>query len=221
MEQSQSIVKLVGALIKAQSDIRVVEKGAENPFFHSKYADLPAIFKEYQRVFLKHGLVVVQLVEGKGLRTTLAHESGEFVSGVADMILQKNDPQGLGSAITYQRRYSLATICGIVASEDDDDGNASTHTSTAEEKNHEPTQPKGPRETIGIVSEKSKPNAGGYITYIIDGVKVSTKDPDMITTLDNRMRDKVKLCVRYAPASNPKWPGSILELMVVNEEVPF
>ncbi len=104
MEQSASIVKLAAAMIKAQKEVKIVEKEAINPFFKSKYADLPAIFKEYQRVFLNHGLVVVQIPEGKGLRTTIAHESGEFMSGVAELLLAKQDPQGLGSALTYMRR---------------------------------------------------------------------------------------------------------------------
>ena len=125
MEKSDSIVKLTGALIKAQMELEVVGKNAKNPFFKSKYADLPAIFAEYQRVFLKHGLAVIQIVEGKSLRTTLAHDSGEYVSGLAELLLVKQDPQGLGSAITYMRRYALSAICGIAT--DDDDGNAGTH----------------------------------------------------------------------------------------------
>jgi len=126
MEKSDSIIKLAKAIIAAQSEIKVVEKEAVNPFFKSKYADLPAIFKEYQRVFLKHGVAVIQVVEGLGLRTTILHDSGEWMSGLATLNPVKNDPQGLGSAITYMRRYALAAICGIVSSEDDDDGNAGT-----------------------------------------------------------------------------------------------
>jgi hypothetical protein len=186
MEKSESIKQLTVALVKAQTEIKIVGKEAVNPFFKSKYADLPAIFKEYQRVFLKHGLVVTQIPEGAGLRTTLAHESGEWISGVAGLLLVKNDPQGQGSAITYMRRYAMASICGIVSSEDDDDGNAGSH---KEEPKAEPVS-----DTIvvtGKVDKIGKANKGGYIPHTLLGVrmedgtdiKFTSKDDGIISTL--------------------------------------
>jgi hypothetical protein len=59
------------------------------------------------------------------LETTLYHTSGEWISGTQLVNPVKNDPQGLGSAITYARRYSLSAILGLV-SDDDDDANTAT-----------------------------------------------------------------------------------------------
>jgi hypothetical protein len=118
MEKSESIVELTKALIKAQGELEVVTK--DTKAYNYLYATLPAVFAEYKKHFLKHGLVVMQLIEGNGLRTTLSHESGEWVSSVAALMPIKNDPQAQGSAITYMRRYSLGAICGIMTEEDDD-----------------------------------------------------------------------------------------------------
>jgi hypothetical protein len=131
MEKSESIGKLATAVICAQQELKVISKSADNPFFHSKYADLVSVWNEYKRVFPKHGLAVLQSIEGMGLRTTLIHESGEFVSSVAALVMVKNDPQGQMSAVTYNRRYGLMAICNMVAEEEDDDGNAATHPAPA------------------------------------------------------------------------------------------
>lgn len=156
MEKSESITHLVEALVLAQAEVKIVEKEANNPFFKSKYADLPAIQKEYQRVFPKHGLVVTQMPEGVGLRTTIAHKSGEWMSALATLLLTKNDPQGLGSAITYMRRYALASVCGIVSGDDDDDGNAASHPAKTE---HMPSAAqKAPSRPVEREQEQGEPN---------------------------------------------------------------
>ena len=117
MDKSESIVALTKALIKAQGELENVAKDTQA--YNYKYATLPAVFAEYKKCFLHHGLVVMQLVEGNGLRTTLSHEAGEWVSSVAALMPIKNDPQAQGSAITYMRRYALSAICGIMQEDDD------------------------------------------------------------------------------------------------------
>lgn len=58
-----------------------------------------------------------------GLETRLIHaESGQWISSMAVIPLPKNDPQGMGSAITYARRYSLCAMLGIVTEDDDGEG---------------------------------------------------------------------------------------------------
>jgi hypothetical protein len=68
------------------------------------------------------------------VETVMLHTSGEWISNTASAPVTKNDAQGVGSCITYLRRYSLAAFCGIA--QEDDDANASvglqsTHASTA------------------------------------------------------------------------------------------
>jgi hypothetical protein len=130
MEKSESITKLMTALVKAQSAIKVAKKDSSNPFFKSKYADLSAIIDAIKEPLNKHGLVfmqIVDMVEGTTVvKTILAHESGEYIGGNIPVVVAKpNDPQALGSAITYAKRYGLQAIVGVPA-DDDDDGNAAS-----------------------------------------------------------------------------------------------
>jgi len=131
MRQSTSIAKLAPALVKAQAEVENATKNANNPHFRSQYADLAEIIRTVKPVFTSHGLAIVQmpgLEEGHAtVETMLVHDSGEWIASVAGAPLAKADPQGVGSAITYLRRYSLAAIAGI-AQEDDDGNAASRHT---------------------------------------------------------------------------------------------
>jgi hypothetical protein len=130
MRQSENITKIASALVKAQGELNAVGKDGTNPHFKSKYATLQNIVESCRDTLRKHGLAVVQtFAETDGtyinLTTTLLHESGEWMQGIITMRPSKADPQGLGSAATYARRYALSAILGIVT-DDDDDGNASS-----------------------------------------------------------------------------------------------
>jgi hypothetical protein len=133
MKTSDSISKISAALVKAQGELNAVSKDGNNPHFRSKYATLQNIVESTRDTLRKHGLAVVQTFgETDGtyinLNTTLLHESGEYISGTLTMRPSKSDPQGLGSAATYARRYSYA-ILGLVT-DDDDDGNMASQPTT-------------------------------------------------------------------------------------------
>jgi len=126
--QSKEIAKLVTALAKVQGELRGYREDSNNPFFRSKYGDLSSVWAAIRQPLADNGLAVVQtLIDGNGdnrirLKTTLAHTSGEWISGVLSLRPVKDDPQAVGSAITYARRYSLAAIVGVAP--EDDDGEA-------------------------------------------------------------------------------------------------
>ena len=123
--QSEQTNDLVSALVKASAEIKTAKKDAENPFFKSRYSDLPSIVEACKSALLKNNLVVTQsttLLNGATLLvTTLHHTSGQWIRGYYPVTAVKADPQAMGSAITYARRYALSAIVGVV-SEDDDDG---------------------------------------------------------------------------------------------------
>lgn len=127
-EQSTSIGELATALCKAQAAIGGAKKDSTNPFFKSNYADLQSVWDACREQLGKNGLAVVQTTElnesGVTIVTTLTHSSGEWMRGKLNLHPTKNDPQGIGSAITYGRRYALAAIVGIYQT--DDDGNAAS-----------------------------------------------------------------------------------------------
>lgn len=128
--QSESIALLTKAVVKVQSQLHGVAKDAENPYFKSKYATLDACWDAVRPLLAENGLAVIQTTEtvenGAVLVTRLFHESGEWVRGDCPLNPVKNDPQGLGSAQTYARRYGLQAIIGITTGDDDDANHAST-----------------------------------------------------------------------------------------------
>ncbi len=126
MNKSENIGTLAKALAKAQAAIKPAAKEAENPFFKSSYADLPAIQLACREHLAANDIAVVQTTsfdaDGVVLETILAHASGEWISGTYPIRPVKPDMQSMGSAMTYGRRYALAAMVGVVAETDDDDG---------------------------------------------------------------------------------------------------
>lgn len=121
MEQSTEIKNLAKALTVFAVKMETVSFDSSNPFFKSKYASLTTLVEHARTVLSECGLAVSQLTEGEGSVTTiLMHESGEWMRSNLKLTPVKNDPQGLGSAITYARRYAYASILGLVADKDDD-----------------------------------------------------------------------------------------------------
>lgn len=138
MNKSENIAKISAALVKAQSEMGSATKGAANPFFKSKFADLNSIREASIPVLTKHGIGVFQpttTVDGKAyIETLLLHESGEFISSLTEIVVSKqNDPQAAGSGQSYARRYGLqAFLC--IACEDDDGEKAMGRTSAPANK---------------------------------------------------------------------------------------
>lgn len=130
MNKSDSIKELATALAKAQAEIENASKNSANPHFRSKYADLAEVLNTVRPVFSKHGISVIQAPSYESgiasVETMLTHASGEWMSNTCSAPVSKQDAQGVGSAITYLRRYSLAAFAGI-AQEDDDANSAVGH----------------------------------------------------------------------------------------------
>ncbi|CAI8880366.1 Recombinase [Bacillus sp. IT-79MI2] len=131
MNRSETIAELAKSLVKFNLEVNKIEKDADNPFFKNNYATLDTIIDEIRPILSKHGLSIMQIPSGDGqnvtLKTLLLHESGEWLeSDELTMKPVKNDPQAVGSCITYARRYSLAAFLSLNTGEDDD-GNGATY----------------------------------------------------------------------------------------------
>ena len=124
--QSENIAELAAALAKAQTEIGSVHKDAANPFFKSSYATLANVWEAVRPVLSKNGLSVVQMPgsdeRGYYVQTQLMHGSGQWIRSTTYMKPAKEDPQGIGSLISYARRYALQAM--VMACPDDDDGEA-------------------------------------------------------------------------------------------------
>ncbi len=112
-------------LYEAKKEIGKISKDSKNPFFKSKYFDVNSLLEHVEPILQKHDLLLLQpILEGKVSTIIIDVESGDKV--VSDIVLPSlNDPQKLGSAITYYRRYTLQSLLGLQA--EDDDGNKASN----------------------------------------------------------------------------------------------
>lgn len=144
--KSESIGKLALALSKAQSKITGALMDSQNPFFKSSYADLASVMDAIRIPFAENELAVSQIADEKDgkliLLTFLMHSSGEYLMSTYPVSSKDmNNPQAIGSGITYARRYALAAIAGV-AQVDDDSESAMARPKVEEKKslvNHAPT----------------------------------------------------------------------------------
>jgi len=133
-EQASNSVQPIGktiaaAFVKAQSGFGPALKTSDNPHFRSKYAGLDACIEAVIDALHANGIALIQrnlpCESGVTVETVFVHTSGEtLTSGPLHVPASKQDPQGYGSALTYARRYSLMSACGIAP--EDDDGNAAS-----------------------------------------------------------------------------------------------
>lgn len=123
---SEAINEISAALAKAQGQIEGASKGKVNPAFKSKYADLASIWDACREALSTNGLAVLQIPnetpDGMLLTTMVTHSSGQWFRSSYPVRPVQATPQGLGSAITYARRYALMAMVGIAP--EDDDGEA-------------------------------------------------------------------------------------------------
>jgi len=178
--QSAEIGEIAAALSVAQAEINPAEKNATNPHLKNKYANISAIYDAVREVLPKHGLCVVQTMlptDGTRahVRTTLAHKSGQWFASECVMPLDRQGgAQGMGSAITYARRYSLSAILGVVADEDDDGNGAQGRNNRAQiekdraaAKANNPNPPSDPQRKM-FMSMMSKKHNGNRDAILDD-----------------------------------------------------
>ena len=133
LEFSETRGEIAKAIVKAQRACGIVLKDASNPAFKSTYASLAAVLSAVRDAFLDAGIAILQPPGASyedGLtrvttETTLLHESGEWARAYLTLQPTKSDPQAVGSAATYGRRYQLLGLSNVAP--DDDDGSAASH----------------------------------------------------------------------------------------------
>ncbi|PHC14341.1 ERF family protein [Bacillus toyonensis] len=170
MNKSETITELAKALVKFNSEVNKIAKDADNPFFKNNYATLDTIIDEIRPILSKHGLSIMQIPSGDGqnvtLKTLLLHESGEWLeSDELTMKPVKNDPQAVGSCITYARRYSLAAFLSLNTGEDDDGNGASGKDDDGKPKGKS-NSGQAPNKPQGKASEKQMKMIHAKIAHI-------------------------------------------------------
>jgi hypothetical protein len=106
-------------LYEAKQEIGKVAKNAKNPHFKNTYADLNALIDAVEPILLEKGLLLLQPIkEGKVFTVITNVEDATFVESYIDLPNGIN-PQQMGSAITYYRRYTLQSLLSLQAVDDD------------------------------------------------------------------------------------------------------
>tara|TARA_Y100001973_G_C5081366_1_gene272618 strand:+ start:28 stop:570 length:543 start_codon:yes stop_codon:yes gene_type:complete len=116
-----------------KKEIGAISKDITNPFYNSQYFDINILLNHLEPLFIKHRLILKQPLKFDAetginyVQTYLECVDTSIRSDDSTMKLPEiQDPQKLGSAITYYRRYTLVSLLGIRA-QDDDANSASKH----------------------------------------------------------------------------------------------
>jgi hypothetical protein len=125
--RSEQINEVMSALAKAQGEMLTAGLDAKNPYYKSNYADLASVVRASRPSLTRNGLAVSQSTipmddGGTILETILAHCSGQWLSSSIRLVPPKNDPQTFASYMSYHKRYQYAALIGVVAANEDDDG---------------------------------------------------------------------------------------------------
>lgn len=166
MNHSETLDKIAPALVEALAQIGGAKKGKTNPAFKSRYADLESVIAASKEILAEHGLALVQFPGDCAggvlqMETVFMHVSGEWISGEMGMALGKIDPQGVGSAITYARRYAQMSALNMPAV--DDDGEAAMGRIAGRERSAPPAERDfpGAEGSVGKTAYAVKQEDGG------------------------------------------------------------
>jgi hypothetical protein len=110
------------ALNAARADFKDIVKTSDNPYFKSKYADLNQCLDAVVDALAKHGITLTQPISDGYVFTVIQKGDEKLVASLKLPDIQ--DPQKIGSAITYYRRYTLTSLLALAA--EDDDGNTAS-----------------------------------------------------------------------------------------------
>lgn len=193
MRMSDTITALATALAKAQGMIDDATKTGMNPAFRSKYADLAAVRAVIREPLAVNDLAIVQaprtVDNAVEVETMLLHKSGEFIAETLRMPVNKWDAQGIGSGITYARRYGIMAILSIAS--EDDDGNAAVQKTAAPAPAPAPKKP-APSIDVAALIAKGESAASLGEPALMEWWEGLTKEQRMAIPADKKEELKAK-----------------------------
>jgi hypothetical protein len=201
---------LLAAILAVQGEAPTLQKTASNPAFKgSKYAPLDTIVETVGPILHRHGLVWMTLPgrddHGEpALTYRLAHApTGEALEGSMPLMLSKNDAQGMGSAITYARRYALCAVLNLVA-DDDDDGARAARQQAKPKSSPAPVDPPAIAQVKRLLREHKATTAG--IRTVLRGAGVPVTEGE----------NPIPLVDSLSPAQ----ASAVIEFLAVKSDVP-
>lgn len=176
---SENINELAKALAAAQGAMCTAKKDNINPHFNFKYADLASCWDVCRKPLADNGLSIIQIPGAYDntsrkikISTMLCHSSGQYIKGEIEILVKNPDAQGIGSAITYGRRYSLCAMVGV--SQDDDDAEKACATD-AEQPKTQPKQAPQQKTAAHVPQVQAKPPVQNPVE----------KQPENVTSVHN------------------------------------
>lgn len=184
--QSDQINEIAKAMIKVQGILKPAPKDSTNPYYNSTYSDLTSVWNACREALTSNDICVIQRPFGDthgniGVNCLLIHSSGQWLSSSLYAKLSKNDPQIVGSAITYFRRYSLAAMVGIVQEDDDGEG-------AKKGRDNAPTPPTQPNNNEKKLNYKAPQSP--LITDIMDIMDIIITD--IVDIKNSKTTDELK-----------------------------
>ena len=178
MEKSETIGNLTLALSKVQAQLRPAKENSKSPFFKSNYADLGSVWDSVRSLLAENELSIIQMpTDVGGLTTILSHSSGEYLSSTM-YIPSKEDAHGVGSAISYARRYALASFIGVVTGDDDGNGAVKGHTSPPAKATTPKSKPKLSSEQYKAMMTAIEQGKGSVVEQKMNGYILTKTQQD-------------------------------------------
>jgi len=194
---------IASAFVKAQKEFAPALKTSTNPHFKSKYVGLDGCIEAVIDALNNSGIALMQPTHldetGVTVETIFLHESGEMLSGgKLHVPAAKQDPQGYGSALTYARRYSLMSACGIAP--EDDDGNAGSKRPEDKPKNVDPKMPEN-MVVDWLAYVNSAANMRDLKAYGVEAEAATEDYPEALSRIRSAVANRIESAQRTKEAS--------------------
>lgn len=139
-----------------QNELKSLKRQGTNPMFKSEYITLDTMLEAIKPLLFKNGFIlrqdmtkleVLERFAVVTVNTSIIHKSGASFSTAVDVPTSKIDAHGVGGAITYGKRYSLANLFAITADSDDDGNSASGVSNNNQAPQSFQRSPQAPQQT--------------------------------------------------------------------------
>jgi hypothetical protein len=202
MQHSEQINELAAALAKAQGTMGGALKDSVNPFFKSRYADLESVWNACRRALAENGLSVVQSASatesGVAVTTMMLHSSGQWMRDTLPLHPKDLSPQGIGSAITYGRRYALAAMAGVYQTDDDAEAAHGRGVSTSTIPEGRPSEPQSYADAKALADEFRAALETGIDGRVYDVHLKANKDQDLYLAASQQLKPAQRTAIKAA-----------------------
>lgn len=202
VQTSEQLDQIAAALAKAQGVMGGALKDSANPFFKSKYADLESVWQACRKALSENGLAVIQTTSasdgGVAITTMLIHASGQWVRDTLPLHPKDSSPQGIGSAITYGRRYALAAMVGVYQTDDDGEAAHGRGNSTETLPEGRPAQPQNYAEAKVLADKFREALETGIDGRVYEVHMEANKNQDLYLAASQQMKPAQRTAIKAA-----------------------